>query len=80
MRARHDVGHGAVAGLPGCARRRACPQTLAGSCRAVLPGPVVYDGTNTTCSAHQPRSSISPALKIDLSHPQLCCPARLAAG
>ncbi len=54
---------GADAELAGCARRRACPQSLAGSCRAVLPGPAVYARTSTTTrsiSHRAPASDPSP--------------------
>jgi hypothetical protein len=53
---------------------------LAGSCRAVLLRPAVYACTSAARSVQPPRSSISPALKIGLSHPQLRCRATLAAG
>ncbi len=58
MRARHDVGHGAEAEPASCARRRACPQTLAGSCRAVLPVHAFYRRTNTSWSVTD-RAAIS---------------------
>ena len=52
MRARHDVGHGADAEPASCARRRACPPSLAGRCCAVLPVAGLYPRPNT--SGHSP--------------------------
>ena len=51
MRARHDVGHGADAEPASCARRRACPPSLAGCCCAVLPVPGIYPRSNTSWSS-----------------------------
>ena len=66
MRARHDVGHGADVELAGCARRRACLQTLAGSCRAVLPRAAGHDRAAPPARA----SHRSPA-SDPLSRPRL---------